>query len=399
MHVTPDSRRDQTTRRSPRGVKRSRDVALHARLGALALVVALAACADDGATMSESPGTTSGAATSTSTAPTVASPSTTTVPPLVVARTFVESVGDSTEQAMSVVAPGAAVDVDGANKSGDLEAWLDWNAALGWRHIAVDCAETGEQIVCDYEYTNPWMEQMGIESGGGNAFTLQIEDGLITSILEMTDLGPFWPLWLDFTDWLDIEHPGAAERITKPNGDPVLEEEALTEWRALAQEFTERLALLKIGDAYLDALLSFDPTELELIAGYDPNIYEDLYLQAWLKALNNRLSDRSCNVSGGRLVCTIETADDLGDLLDVTYVDSFAISVSGERIVRNIWSSSTVPDGPLNAYQDWLRSEQPGLFNQSGVCSGFFQRGPTPEDCALVWLELAPAYLEATTDG
>lgn len=370
-----------------------------AAIGGLALAVTLAACSGTTSTDTTAPATeatTTQAPTTTNarvTATSIATTST-TIAPTEVAAAFVASVGSSIQPAIDLVAPGAAVDLAGADSYEDLEGWLEWNVALGWSQTDVDCGNAGASIVCEYTYSNPWMEQADVAPHRGSTYTLQVGDGKIMSIDEDLAFDAFSPLWDDFKAWITTEHPDAGIL----NGDePILTDEALAQWHELSAEFTERLLLLEAGNAYVDALLSLDPDELDRVAGGDPNLYEDKYLQAWLKALHYRLDARSCDVTRGRLNCALEGIDDLGEALGVSYVDGFAISVSGERIVRIVWSTSADPQDVFDDFQDWLRREQPELFAQSGACEGFFQRGPTPEECALAWLAAAPAFVEAAS--
>ena len=385
----------QTVERPRIGTVRSNPRKAAGKLwGVLAVGLVLAACSSSQES-SDPPTTTSPTPSSVTSTATPSTTTSTTIAPAAIARTFVESVGSSIDRAIEVVAPGAAVEVAGADSYEDLEGWLEWNIALGWSQTDVNCSGQGASIVCAYTYSTPWMEQTDVAPHRGSTYTLQIEDGMITSIGEDLDLDPFWPLWKDFTRWIAIEHADAG---ILEGDEPILTEEALARWHELSAEFTERLVLLKAGNAYVDALLSLDPSRLELVAGGDPDVHEDLYLQGWTTALNYRLAERSCDVARGRLACTMAGTDDLGDVLGVTYSDRFDISLSGERIVRIIWSTSADPQAIFDDFQDWLRAQQPELFSQSGACANFFQRGATtPEECALAWLDAAPAFVEMTS--
>ena len=367
-------------------------------VGAVVLVLAIAGCSD---------GTSGGTITTTSSSSTPAeittttsrTPTTTTVAPSEVATRFVEAIGaQSPGQLLDLVEVGAAVDVAGAKDYADLDNWLAWNQALGWQQTEVGCNADGLSIVCHYTYRNPWMEQEGIPSNDGGRYTLEIASGKITSITELTDVDAFWDLWLEFGSWVSEKHPDA--RIID-GVDPILTDEALELWWELVPEFTERLLLLDRGNAYLDALLSLDPAELDRVAGGDRNLYEDKYLQVFTDVLNYETASRSCDVTAGRLVCTLEGTDDLADVLGLTYFDEFAIRVSGGRIVDIKWSTATVPDGALDDFQDWLRENQPDLFASDGDCFGLFKEEglPTARACVQAWLDAAAAYVADTAGG
>ena len=101
------------------------------------------------------------------------------------------------------------MDVAGAKDYADLENWLEWNEAMGWQQTEIECRDAGDRIVCDYTYSNPWMDQEGIEPYGGGEYTLEVADGKITSVVERTDVAAFWPLWLEFVSWVNEKHPDA----------------------------------------------------------------------------------------------------------------------------------------------------------------------------------------------
>lgn len=369
---------------------RSRGTVAGLMVGALMLLVAVAGCSD---------GTSDGTITTTSTSlaetttTTSKPPTTTTVAPMEVATSFVQGIGvQSPEQLVEMVEVGAAVDVAGAKDYADLENWLEWNQALGWQQTEVGCDADGDSIVCNYTYSNPWMEQEGIEPNDGGEYTLEIEDGKVTVITERSDLDAFWTLWLEFGSWVREKHPDARVLI---GPDPVLTDEALELWWELVPEYTEVLLLLDRGNAYLDALLSLDPAELDRVAGGDRNLYEDKYLQIFTEVLNYEHTTRDCDVTAGRLVCTMEGTDDLADVLGLTYIDEFAIRVTGGRIVDIKWSTATVPDGALEDFQDWLRENQPDLFAAGGDCVGLFKEEglATARACVQAWLDAAPGYV------
>lgn len=366
-----------------------------ALVGALVVAVVVLAGCSGGADEATS-ATTSVAETTTEAPPTT---TTTTIAPLAVATGFVEAIGvKSPAQVMDMVETGAAVDVAGAKDYADLENWLEWNAALGWQQTEVECDPDGESIVCGYTYSNPWMDQEGIEPNDGGEYTLEIESGKITTLTERSDLDAFWALWLEFGSWVREQHPEAA---IIDGVDPIMTDKALEMWWELVPEFTERLLLLDRGNAYLDALLSLDPAELDRVAGGDPNLYEDKYLQVFTDVLNYEHATRECDVTARRLVCTMEGTDDLADVLGLTYFDEFAIRVTGGRIVDIKWSTATVPDGGIEDFQAWLRENQPDLFASDGDCFGLFKEEglPTARACVRAWLDAAPAYVAELAGG
>jgi hypothetical protein len=140
---------------------------------------------------------------------------------------------------------------------------------------------------------------------------------------------------------------------------------------------------LAAAEAFVDAFYSFDAGRLRAAMAAAPESQPSIvYYQGWAEGGNYQVLERKpCRMEGAQEAsCSITVRDDLiaalGTGFDVT--DTFHITFKDGRIVRVRTSSNDPPE--FEQALQWLRKERPGLM--TGPCEGFFEGGPTPQDCA-----------------
>ena len=139
---------------------------------------------------------------------------------------------------------------------------------------------------------------------------------------------------------------------------------------------------LAAAEAYIDAFYSFDAERLRRAmadaAESQPRL---LFYQGWAQGGNYTVLERRPCVLGApeEVTCAITVRDDLiaalGSGFDVT--DTFHLSFRDGRLASVRTSSNDPPE--FDQALQWLSTTRPQLLE--GPCRGFFDGGPTPQDC------------------
>ena len=145
----------------------------------------------------------------------------------------------------------------------------------------------------------------------------------------------------------------------------------------------ERDPRLAAAEAYVDAFYSFDRERLRgLMADAVDSQPRLLFYQGWAQGGNYVILERRpCRVAQpDEVSCDIKVRDDLiaalGTGFDVT--DTFHLTFRDGRIVGVRTTSNDPPE--FDQALQWLATTRPELLE--GPCRGFFDGGPTPQDCA-----------------
>jgi hypothetical protein len=106
-----------------------------------------------------------------------------------------------------------------------------------------------------------------------------------------------------------------------------------------------------------------------------------LFYQGWAEGGNYKvLERRPCHLDKpDEVACDIKVRDDLIAALGTGYdvTDTFHVKFQDGRIVGVETTSNDPPE--FEKALKWLGSERPELLD--GPCKGFFDGGPTPQDC------------------
>jgi hypothetical protein len=152
------------------------------------------------------------------------------------------------------------------------------------------------------------------------------------------------------------------------------------------------------AEAVIDAFYSFDRTRLSrAMAGAESSMPRVLFYQGWAQGGNYVVLERKpCRaISAEQVDCSIKVRDDLIQVLGTGYdvTDTFHMTFANGRL-SSIRTSSDDPPQVRQALE-WLGRERPQLLE--GPCKGFFDGGPTPQDCARAvvagfrdWLAIQP---------
>lgn len=139
---------------------------------------------------------------------------------------------------------------------------------------------------------------------------------------------------------------------------------------------------LRSAEALVDAFYSFDPMRLRsAMTEAQSSLPKLLFYQGWAEGGNYVVLDRKpCRLEmAGEVSCAITVKDDLIAALGTGYnvTDTFHLSFRDGRIVGVRTSSNDPPE--FDQALAWLQQERPDLL--TGPCRGFFDGGPTPQDC------------------
>ncbi len=325
-----------------------------------------------------------------------------TIDPDTLARSFIEaSTPVDAAAAIASLAPEAEVSLGGFGSQSDGEAWFAWNRAIEWETVVTGCTTLSlGDLRCDYTYHNPWLAALEQPPIAGSTMTFTIVDGSITAVSEMIAFGPFRPIWDGFQAWLERVHPSSVALMLTNDRQPVLTEESLEAWSTHSAEFVDVVRLGTMGEAFMDALLSFDIEQLNAAVGTARDLHEERYLQGWSAATNYEVIARHpCEVTANEVVCVAEGRDDWGDAIGLTFLDRFTITVDSDGIASTVvWHQETTQPEVFSEFDDWIRSEDPALFEAGGACGGFFEGGSTPGACARAWVTHTDAFNAARTN-
>lgn len=139
---------------------------------------------------------------------------------------------------------------------------------------------------------------------------------------------------------------------------------------------------LAAAEAYIDAFYSFDPSRLRAaMASAESSIPRLLFYQSWAQGGNYVvLERRPCQLGQvDAVTCEITVRDDLIAALGTgsNVTDTFHLSFREGRIVSVRTTSNDPPE--FEQALQWLAGSRPELLE--GPCRGFFDGGPTPQDC------------------
>ncbi len=145
---------------------------------------------------------------------------------------------------------------------------------------------------------------------------------------------------------------------------------------------------LATAEGLIDAFYSFDADRLRpLLAEADESAPAVLYYQGWAEGGNYVVLERSpCKAeSAERILCAITVQDDpvLALKTGFNVTDTFTVTFEGSSITAIETSSN---DQPIYyEARDWVLENMPEVM--TGPCQGFFDGGPTPQDCARAMTE------------
>ena len=150
---------------------------------------------------------------------------------------------------------------------------------------------------------------------------------------------------------------------------------------------------LAAAEAFIDAFYSFDAARLRAVMARAPeSVPRILYYQGWAEGGNYAVLERKpCRpTKADEVACDITVRDDfiaaLGTGFDVT--DTFHLTFRDGHIVSARTSSNDPPE--FEQALKWLGRERPELL--SGPCLGFFDGGPTPQECARAVARAIPEF-------
>jgi hypothetical protein len=157
---------------------------------------------------------------------------------------------------------------------------------------------------------------------------------------------------------------------------------------AAAQEERHEVRDLLTAENFVSAFYSFEPDKLRPhLANAGTSEPFISFYQGWAKGGNYIIANRQpCKISEPQKIsCSITVIDDLVKALDIDFnvTDTFHLSFDS----GNITSFNLTTDDPpiyLEAH-DWVVENRAELFNDA--CSGFFEGGPTPEECVRSMLQ------------
>ena len=140
---------------------------------------------------------------------------------------------------------------------------------------------------------------------------------------------------------------------------------------------------LHSAEALIDAFYSFDSAEIKpFLFSAESSTPAIIFYQGWADGGNYKVIDRQpCKAESNTVIsCSITVEDDpvLALNIDFNVTDTFTVTFSGTEIILVETSSND-----KQIYHDafnWVTKEMPEVM--SGPCKGFFNGGPTPEDCA-----------------
>lgn len=142
----------------------------------------------------------------------------------------------------------------------------------------------------------------------------------------------------------------------------------------------------RLADAeiVIDAFYSYDPAKIRAALVHAPASQPKLlFYQGWAQGGNYKVLDRQpCrHDKANEVSCAIKVKDDLIAALGTGYdvTDTFHITFTDQRITAVRTSSNDPPE--FDQALQWLGKERPELLD--GPCKGFFDGGPTPQDCVF----------------
>lgn len=144
----------------------------------------------------------------------------------------------------------------------------------------------------------------------------------------------------------------------------------------------------QLAERFIDSFYSFDADSLEK---YFHNANESepslSFYQGWAEGGNYKVLDRQAckTVEAGTVACPITVEDDpmLALGLEFKVTDTFTFTFEGPILVAVETSSNDLPVY-YEAFE-WVSENMPEVM--SGPCQGFFNGGPTPQDCARAMTE------------
>lgn len=166
-------------------------------------------------------------------------------------------------------------------------------------------------------------------------------------------------------------------------------------------EVAEEEIKLALAEEFVDAFYSFEAGALQAtLAAAESSQPGILFYQGWAQGANYRIVDRQpCElVVDSRARCSVTVEDDLAKTLDIGFnvTDTFDVRFRDGQLV-GVDASSDDPPVVRSAFQ-WVNENKPELFENGQPCEGFFNGGPTPGECAVVFVAALGEYL-ADADG
>jgi hypothetical protein len=154
------------------------------------------------------------------------------------------------------------------------------------------------------------------------------------------------------------------------------------------------------AERLVDAFYSFDPDALRAALSHAPASQPKLlYYQGWAEGGNYAVVERKpCRPTArNEIRCDITVRDDLIAALQTGHwvTDTFHLAVEEGRIVEVRNSSNDPPD--FDRALEWLKRTRPELM--TGPCQGFFDGGPTPQECVRAVVSGFTAYRAAHPAG
>ena len=156
---------------------------------------------------------------------------------------------------------------------------------------------------------------------------------------------------------------------------------------------------LVAAEKLIDAFYSFDPRRLlKAMADAPASQPQILFYQGWAEGGNYAIIKRQpCQfVSDSEVTCAITVRDDLIVALGTGYwvTDKFHLTLHEGRIVKVSTSSDDPPEFDLAL--DWLKRKRPDIM--TGPCVGFFEGGPTPQNCVRAVVREFRSYRASKSD-
>lgn len=145
---------------------------------------------------------------------------------------------------------------------------------------------------------------------------------------------------------------------------------------------------LAAAEAFIDAFYSFDAQALAAALAFGEEYVPFMgFYQGWAEGANYKIVDRgACEATDPQNAsCPITVESDfvraLG--LDVNVTVTFLLTFEDGDIVEVDLTSNDPPE--FNQAFDAV-ADDPELLGAGGACEGFFNGGPTPGDCARVFV-------------
>ena len=157
---------------------------------------------------------------------------------------------------------------------------------------------------------------------------------------------------------------------------------------------------IEVAEEFLDAVYSLDPDRLDAAMASLP---EDdrrflTFYQGFAAASDYEVTDGpSCQVSGPNIQCSVRARDRFVDAvgLQAHEFERYTLSTrDGE--VRDLRFRLQGPPA-LSEPFDWVVENRADVMD--GPCRGFFDGGPTPDDCARAFFDAFEERLAATSSG